>query len=733
MEARSVRATLIAALVLGSALVGLAPTAQAVTYANVYLLIRWDGEGCIGSGTGTSISLVARDVWQALGTRTASWPGTSTQTRCKGDSNGGLIQVGPVSLIKYDGYHAYRLEASITDATGTVTSFSSNQAMRVGGSCVGSTFYMGTNDVHCSSTQPASNYLGRANALPATPTIRSLYQDQPDPTTMLYLYWAGPATLPSDFRAWEVHMSTTSGFTPSYSFPSTLKATRTYASNYLSVTGLQPDTQYCFTIRHADRYWNHASFATRGFPSYSDSAERCARTATDALRVTSPNGGEIWSGTHAVLWAGGSPDFLVEVSSDDGASYATLASDVATRSTGWDTRGWPDGASYRVRVGDATTNDTSDALFTVDNTPPVTEASVDGPTCNGWYTAPPLVTLRATDNLAGVKRTLYDAGDGTRPYASPFSIAREGNVTLRYWSEDRADAANVEEAQELPLRIDTSAPETSIRAGAPNWTSDHLYVNSSTDLSLVATDTGSGVVAIEYRIDGGDWTAYSDPFRLAGPDGERLVEFRATDDACHVEAIRSQRVFVDNTAPVIEIVEPAPTQAPTQPPLDPALLCEVAHIAARGLRDNGQPEGAAAVVALLCAQPVAVVTGETTVIANATDPIVNGGASGMARVDFLVDGVARASDATAPWTWTWNASAETPGVHTLSAVAYDHLGASATAELRVLVVGDARNLCDTLLGTLPPQLAFVRDVVELALRESGVSCGLALPPLPEGP
>lgn len=734
------RSILVAAMLAATVLTVVAPPAQAVTYASTYLLIQWKGEGCVGTGTGTSINVVARDMWQASGTVTKSWPGTISATRCKGDSYNGQIQVGPVSLIKWDGYHRYRLEATITDATGSVTAYSASQDLRVGYSCTASTYYMGTNDVYCSSSQPASNHVGVTNQLPFKPTITYLYPNNPDPTTSLYLAWSGPNTQPFDFREWEVHMSKTPGFAPRYSFPTTLKASRTYASSYLSITGLEPDTQYCFIIRNADRYWKYSDITYRNYPSYTDSTERCARTGTVALTVTSPNGGEIWSGTHPITWSGGSPNFKVEVSDDNGGSYTELSTDVSGRSQSWNTASWADGADYLVRVSDSGTNDVSNARFTVDNTRPVTTAAFEGATCNGWYVESPLVTLSATDNLAGVRATRYDVGDGSRSYGGPFRLASEGEVTFRYWSEDRADQPNVELAKSTTLRIDTLPPVTSLLQGAPNFTSDRIYVNSSTDLYLFAVDTGSGVAGIEYRIDGGNWTPYATPFRLEGPDGERLVEFRARDNACHEEAIRGQTVFLDNTPAQVEIVEPRivdpvevtsliPAQLPVLP-IDPELLCEIARIAAGGLRANGAHEAADLIESLLCASTIAVVRGNATVRANATDPVVNGGASGVARVAFLVDGEVRSVDTSAPYEWVWNTSSEEPGKHTLEAIAYDNLDQWSSTSATVFVADGTVDLCAP-LNVLPPNLAFLEDIVRLALAQLGIGCDVQLPADPD--
>ena len=61
-------------------------------------------------------------------------------------------------------------------------------------------------------------------------------------------------------------------------------------------------------------------------------------------------------------------------------------------------------------------------------------------------------------------------------------------------------------------------------------------------VTLTATDTGgSGVEQTEYRVDGGDWTEYTGPFKRSEP-GEYTVEYRSTDRAGNEEAIQDAHV-----------------------------------------------------------------------------------------------------------------------------------------------------------------------------------------------
>ena len=74
---------------------------------------------------------------------------------------------------------------------------------------------------------------------------------------------------------------------------------------------------------------------------------------------------------------------------------------------------------------------TSSNLTGVDNTPPVTTISLDGVQANGVYTSDVTVTLSASDNDSGVRRTEYgfDAISWVK-YTDPFTISENGNKTF---------------------------------------------------------------------------------------------------------------------------------------------------------------------------------------------------------------------------------------------------------------------------------------------------------------
>ncbi|MBC7093185.1 right-handed parallel beta-helix repeat-containing protein [Candidatus Bipolaricaulota bacterium] len=73
-------------------------------------------------------------------------------------------------------------------------------------------------------------------------------------------------------------------------------------------------------------------------------------------------------------------------------------------------------------------------------------------------------------------------------------------------------------------------------------------------LRLTATDIGVGVDKILYRLDGGEWIAYKDPFPV--PAGRAMVrmEYYAVDKLGNREPVKSLTIYLDIQPPVTRIV-----------------------------------------------------------------------------------------------------------------------------------------------------------------------------------
>jgi uncharacterized repeat protein (TIGR01451 family) len=93
------------------------------------------------------------------------------------------------------------------------------------------------------------------------------------------------------------------------------------------------------------------------------------------------------------------------------------------------------------------------SMITVDMTPPVTTAMVNGTFKNGRWTAvnPGTLTLTATDNLTGVAATYYTVNGGVpKLYPGPVSLST-GFYVINFWSVDRV--GNVEAAHKIQIRV----------------------------------------------------------------------------------------------------------------------------------------------------------------------------------------------------------------------------------------------------------------------------------------
>jgi regulation of enolase protein 1 (concanavalin A-like superfamily) len=181
---------------------------------------------------------------------------------------------------------------------------------------------------------------------------------------------------------------------------------------------------------------------------------------------------------------------------------------------------------------------------------PVTTATTNpaAPGASGWYTGPVTVTLAATDDGSGVDRTEYTVDGGAwTAYTAPFAVSGDKAHTVRYRSADKA--GNVETAKTLAVKVDATAPLTTAQFAPPN---DNGWNNGAVPVTLAATDAASGVVSTEYSLDGGPWTAYTQPVDVSG-DGTHEVAYRSKDAAGNTETEKAATIKIDGTTPTVLI------------------------------------------------------------------------------------------------------------------------------------------------------------------------------------
>nr|WP_233520407.1 chitobiase/beta-hexosaminidase C-terminal domain-containing protein [Prauserella sp. PE36] len=195
-----------------------------------------------------------------------------------------------------------------------------------------------------------------------------------------------------------------------------------------------------------------------------------------------------------------------------------------------------------------------------DTTPPHVMAEVTGEqNTDGHYLGSASVELTAHDAESGVDSVEYslDGGEFTA-YTGPVVVSAPGEHTVSYRATD--NSGNTSEPGSVTFTVvengqeDTTPPEVSAEVTGEQ-DGDGNYVGSAT-VSVTAVDEGSGVHGVEYALDGGEFTAYTEPVEVAA-EGEHTVRFRATDHAGNTSQPGSVTFTVvpgqqeDTTPPVV--------------------------------------------------------------------------------------------------------------------------------------------------------------------------------------
>lgn len=105
----------------------------------------------------------------------------------------------------------------------------------------------------------------------------------------------------------------------------------------------------------------------------------------------------------------------------------------------------------------------------------------------------------------------------------------------------------------LMVGYDVGPPVSSVALAGVRG--ENGWFRSPVIATLRATDEGSGVATLEYRVDDGPWQAYSAPLTFS--DGERVLEYFATDRARRVEAFHASPIRVDSTPPEVVRLDPS--------------------------------------------------------------------------------------------------------------------------------------------------------------------------------
>ena len=192
----------------------------------------------------------------------------------------------------------------------------------------------------------------------------------------------------------------------------------------------------------------------------------------------------------------------------------------------------------------------------IDNIPPKTTLTIGNPQYTDgagkkYVTSATPLTLTAEDNVGGTgvasthyrvyNTSGYDTGmqTATPPIEFYLTGVNDGEYSIDFYSVD--NIGNIEATITQNVTLDNTPPTTIPTIGDPKYISGLTYVTPDTPFTLTATDAGSGVKLVTYRINStsydSGWLTYSNPFSLSSlGDGNYTITFNSTDNVGNVEA-----------------------------------------------------------------------------------------------------------------------------------------------------------------------------------------------------
>ena len=158
------------------------------------------------------------------------------------------------------------------------------------------------------------------------------------------------------------------------------------------------------------------------------------------------------------------------------------------------------------------------------------------------------ISLSSSDRTSGVDKIYYSLnGKPWQAYENPVELTESGEYTLKTYAVDRV--GNVETLQERTFIIDKDSPQSRLEIEGDR---SGNVVSGRTRFSLTATDDAAGVARIQFSVDGGPVTTYSNTLAMTGlAQGEHTITYQATDLVNNLEESNTYKFYVDRDPPQV--------------------------------------------------------------------------------------------------------------------------------------------------------------------------------------
>jgi sugar lactone lactonase YvrE len=157
-----------------------------------------------------------------------------------------------------------------------------------------------------------------------------------------------------------------------------------------------------------------------------------------------------------------------------------------------------------------------------------------------WSRTPVVATFSPSDALSGVASTAYSTDGSTWTTSGNATIGAQGATTVSFHSTDVA--GNTETTRTATVRIDSTAPTTTVTGVPTGWS------KTAVTATLTPDDALSRVASTEYSTNGGAaWTTGTSV--VIGAQGATTLSYRSTDNAGNVETADTVTARIDALGP----------------------------------------------------------------------------------------------------------------------------------------------------------------------------------------
>ena len=194
--------------------------------------------------------------------------------------------------------------------------------------------------------------------------------------------------------------------------------------------------------------------------------------------------------------------------------------------------------------------------FRIDATPPQTSLQIAGPRADAVVGVAAMLSLSATDGVAGVESILYHLDGGAeQTYEKPLPLDElaEGPHTIEYYADDQV--GNKEAPRSFAFVVDRTPPQITLAIHGPQFTDKGVrYISTQAEIELASRDAVAGSTPIRYRIDGAATdTVYTAPFHLPSSVGIHRIRIESADPVNNSAQLNVDDIYMDPAPPRTDV------------------------------------------------------------------------------------------------------------------------------------------------------------------------------------